>query len=68
MGACNALTTHTRPAGADRPRRHRTGRPHRASAELAAHLPDVMLPLVEAADRGRALPVAGTCELPVPVT
>ncbi|QMU69354.1 Gfo/Idh/MocA family protein [Streptacidiphilus sp. P02-A3a] len=43
------------------------GRPHRASAELAAHVLDVMLTLTEAADRGRALAVASTCERPAPV-
>lgn len=44
------------------------GRPHRASAELAAHVLDVMLTLMEAADQGRALPVVSTCERPAPVT
>ena len=43
------------------------GRPHRASAELAAHVLDVMLTLMAAADQGRALPVASTCERPAPV-
>ncbi|MFG3019389.1 Gfo/Idh/MocA family protein [Streptomyces sp. NPDC048254] len=44
------------------------GRPHRASAELAGHVLDVMLTLMEAADEGRALPVTSTCERPAPVT
>ncbi|WP_406415785.1 Gfo/Idh/MocA family oxidoreductase [Streptomyces sp. NBC_00873] len=44
------------------------GRPHRASAELAAHVLDIMLTLMAAADQGRALPVASTCERPAPVT
>ncbi|MEV0913217.1 Gfo/Idh/MocA family oxidoreductase [Streptomyces sp. NPDC049967] len=44
-----------------------SGRPHRASAELAAHVLDVMLTLMDAADEGRALPVTTTCERPAPV-
>ncbi|MFF2847910.1 Gfo/Idh/MocA family protein [Streptomyces sp. NPDC058001] len=44
------------------------GRPHRASAELAAHVLDIMLTLMDAADQGRALPVTSTCERPDPVT
>ncbi|MFD4507026.1 Gfo/Idh/MocA family protein [Streptomyces sp. NPDC058457] len=43
------------------------GRPHRASAELAAHVLDVMLTLTDAADQGRALPVTSTCERPAPL-
>ncbi|WP_405791943.1 Gfo/Idh/MocA family protein [Streptomyces sp. NBC_01506] len=43
------------------------GRPHRASAELAAHVLDIMLTLMDAADQGRALPVTSTCERPAPV-
>ncbi|AQA10605.1 Gfo/Idh/MocA family protein [Streptomyces malaysiensis] len=43
------------------------GRPHRASAELAAHVLDVMLTLMEAAVQERALPVGSTCERPAPV-
>ncbi|RAG85522.1 gfo/Idh/MocA family oxidoreductase [Streptacidiphilus pinicola] len=43
------------------------GRPHRASAELAAHVLDVMLTLTESAGQGRALPVVSTCERPAPV-
>nr|WP_203645179.1 Gfo/Idh/MocA family oxidoreductase [Streptomyces sp. SID14478] len=45
-----------------------SGRPHRASAELAAHVLDVMLTLMDAADQDRALPVTSTCERPAPVT
>ncbi|WP_375792296.1 hypothetical protein [Streptomyces rhizosphaericus] len=44
------------------------GRPHRASAELAAHVLDTRLTLMDAADQGRALPVTSTCERPLPVT
>ncbi|MFF8731538.1 Gfo/Idh/MocA family protein [Streptomyces sp. NPDC015171] len=43
------------------------GRPHRASAELAAHVLDIMFTLMEAAGQGRALPVTSTCERPAPV-
>lgn len=43
------------------------GRPHRASAEVAAHVLDIMLTLMDAADQGRALPVTSTCERPAPV-
>ncbi|WP_458084884.1 Gfo/Idh/MocA family protein [Streptomyces malaysiensis] len=43
------------------------GRPHRASAELAAHVLDVMLTLMEAAAQERAHPVGSTCERPAPV-
>ncbi|SEG06515.1 Predicted dehydrogenase [Actinacidiphila yanglinensis] len=43
------------------------GRPHLASAELAAHVLDVMLTLLDSAHRGQALPVARTCERPAPV-
>ncbi|MZD04400.1 Gfo/Idh/MocA family oxidoreductase, partial [Streptomyces sp. SID5785] len=45
----------------------REDRPHRASAELAAHVLDVMLTLMDAADQGRALGVDSTCERPDPV-
>lgn len=46
------------------------GRPHLASAELAEHVLDVMLTLLDAAHEGRALPVATTCGRPaaVPLT
>ncbi|MFD4566992.1 Gfo/Idh/MocA family protein [Streptomyces sp. NPDC058467] len=44
-----------------------TDRPHRASAELAAHVLDVMLTLMDAAEQDRALPVTSTCERPAPV-
>ncbi|MFD3520156.1 Gfo/Idh/MocA family protein [Streptomyces sp. NPDC058653] len=43
------------------------GRPHRASAELAAHVLDTMLTLMDAAEQGRALPITSTCERPAPV-
>jgi predicted dehydrogenase len=40
------------------------GRPHRASAELAHHVLDVMLTLLDAAHSGRCLTVASTCDRP----
>ncbi|MFD8378209.1 Gfo/Idh/MocA family protein [Streptomyces sp. NPDC059679] len=43
------------------------GRPHRASAELAAHVLDIMLTLMDAAAQGRALQVTSSCERPAPV-
>ncbi|MFI6345765.1 Gfo/Idh/MocA family protein [Streptomyces sp. NPDC050560] len=43
------------------------GRPHRASAQLAAHVLDVMLTLLDAARQGRSLPVFSICERPAPV-
>jgi predicted dehydrogenase len=44
-----------------------TGRPHLASAELAEHVLDVMLTLLDSAHAGQALPVASSCERPAPV-
>lgn len=43
------------------------GRPHLASAELAEHVLDVMLTLLDAAREGRALPVATACARPAAV-
>ncbi|OON80119.1 Gfo/Idh/MocA family protein [Streptomyces tsukubensis] len=43
------------------------GRPHRASAEVAAHVLDVMLTLMDAADQSRTLPVTSGCARPAPV-
>ncbi|MFF7475833.1 hypothetical protein [Streptomyces sp. NPDC008092] len=45
----------------------RRGRPHPASAEPAAHVPDITLTPMDAADQGRALPVTSTCERPAPL-
>jgi predicted dehydrogenase len=44
-----------------------TGRPHLASAELAEHVLDVMLTLLDSAHAGQALAVASRCERPAPV-
>jgi predicted dehydrogenase len=43
------------------------GRPHLASAELAAHVLDVMLTLLDSAHGGTWLPVAAGCPRPAPV-
>jgi predicted dehydrogenase len=43
------------------------GRPHRASGELAHHVLDVMLTLLDAAREGRTLEVSSTCPRPDPV-
>jgi predicted dehydrogenase len=46
------------------------GRPHRASADLALHVLDVMQTLLASAHEGRRLPVATSCAVPdlVPLT
>jgi predicted dehydrogenase len=43
------------------------GRPHLASAELAEHVLDVMLTLLDSAHDGSALPVTSSCERPAPL-
>ncbi|MFD7289386.1 Gfo/Idh/MocA family protein [Streptomyces sp. NPDC059863] len=43
------------------------GRPHRASAELARHVLDIMLTLLDSAREGRALPVESCSVRPEPV-
>ncbi len=45
----------------------RQSRPHRASAEMAYHVLDVMHVLCEAADEGCCLTVSSTCERPDPL-
>ena len=45
----------------------RTGRPHRASGELAYHVLDVMIALHEAAEGGRHVTLASTCDRPAPL-
>jgi predicted dehydrogenase len=44
-----------------------TGAPHRASGELAQHVLNVMLTLLDAAHQGTTLPVTGDVERPAPV-
>jgi predicted dehydrogenase len=43
------------------------GRPHRASAELALHVLDVMQTLLESARAGHSLAVSTSCDVPEPV-
>jgi predicted dehydrogenase len=45
----------------------RSGRPHRASGELAYHVLDVMLSFQEASEKGRHVKVASTCRQPAPL-
>ena len=45
----------------------RTGRPHRASAHLAAHCVDVMQSLVESSETQRHLTIATTCDRPAAI-
>jgi predicted dehydrogenase len=49
---------------ADMARALETGRPHRASAEIAHHVLDTMSSLLEASTLGRSLDVASTCVRP----
>jgi len=44
-----------------------SGRPHRASGDLAYHVLDVMESLLIAAAEGRRLAVNSTCERPAPL-
>ena len=44
-----------------------TGRPHRASAELAFHVLDLMHTFHDAADRGAHVKLDSTCERPAPL-
>lgn len=44
-----------------------TGRPHRASGDLALHALDVMESLLASADLGRAVELSTTCERPAPL-
>lgn len=44
------------------------GRPHRASGEVARHVLDVMLTLLDSAKEGRTLDIGSTCARPEPVT
>lgn len=43
------------------------GRPHRTSADLARHVLDIMLTLLDSAGEGASLPVASSCTRPAPV-
>ena len=45
----------------------RSGRPHRASGELASHCVDVMQSLLDSAQKGRRLKLRSSCERPAAV-
>ena len=45
----------------------RTGRKHRANAELNYHVLDVMLAFEDASTSGRHVVIASTCERPAPM-
>jgi len=44
-----------------------TGRPHRASGDLAYHVLDVMQAFLDAAEAGRTVSIESTCERPRPL-
>ncbi|MFW6164526.1 MAG: helix-turn-helix domain-containing protein, partial [Planctomycetota bacterium] len=48
----------------DRPR---SGRPHRASGQMAYHVVDIVHALHESSDQGRHIAVASTCDRPSPL-
>jgi len=52
---------------ADLARALRSGRPHRASGELARHVLDIMHAFHDASDTGRHVEPATTCERPAPL-
>jgi predicted dehydrogenase len=45
----------------------RSGRPHRASGELAYHVLDAMEAILEASETGRSIALASTCAQPAPM-
>ncbi|GAB4422747.1 MAG: Gfo/Idh/MocA family oxidoreductase [Anaerolineae bacterium] len=45
----------------------RTGRPHRASGELAYHVLDAMYAVLEASSTGKHIELASSCERPAPL-
>ncbi len=45
----------------------RTGRPHRASGELAYHVLDTMHAALEASETGRHIELTSSCERPAPL-
>lgn len=45
----------------------RSGRPHRASGELAYHVLDAMHAILEASETGRHVELTSTCERPAPL-
>jgi len=68
LPAGNAWTENSRGLGlADMAYAIRNGRPHRASGELAYHMLEVSLALLEAAEKGTTVTIASTCERPAPL-
>ena len=45
----------------------RSGRPHRASAEMAYHVLDVLVGILESAESGRTVEIESACERPAPM-
>jgi predicted dehydrogenase len=45
----------------------KSGRPHRASGEMASHCVEVMQAFIESAQKGRRLKIRSTCERPEPL-
>jgi predicted dehydrogenase len=45
----------------------RSGRPHRASGELAFHVLDIMCALHESSDQGKHIKLSTTCDQPAPL-
>lgn len=45
----------------------RSGRPHRASGELAYHVLDIMHAFLDASDQGRHIEIESTCRKPAPL-
>ena len=45
----------------------RSGRPHRASGEMASHVVEVMQSLIDSAQKGRRLKMTSTCTRPAPI-
>lgn len=46
----------------------KTGRPHRASGELAHHVLDIMQSLLKSSDQGQHIVLSSTCNGPAPLT
>ncbi|MCC7518606.1 MAG: Gfo/Idh/MocA family oxidoreductase [Verrucomicrobiae bacterium] len=64
----HAFPERSRGAGpADMAKALQSGRPHRASGELAFHVLDVMCAIHESAEAERAIDVRSTCDRPAPL-
>ncbi len=68
MPLTHANAANSRGLGvADLARAVQTGRPHRASGELAYHVVDVMQAMLDTAVLDRSIHIASTCERPAPL-